>query len=958
MKNIFFHTSYTAALDAVMEDISRRKADLKRRHIVIVPDRCTLTAERALCDKLGGAFDAYVTTWSRLTGSGEGEYLPRKGSVMLVRSILAACRDKLKCYSRSWDAKGFASRMYDVISQLAVCDISPETIAARGDVKSEDIALIYSEYMKATGETLTDASGRMIALARTLEHTDIITNAVVYVVCFDAYTTLMTRVLGVMENKAIELRMYETVPEEWKFGEVELYASPATASAAKAIAARIVTEHRNGVSYDDMCVVTAALHPDELVRIFRENGVPYCATEGLTLAEHPLGVFLSGVITAKTRGYRPDDVIRLAKNAFSGVDKKDCDALERFVRRRGITYKLFLSPFEKEGAGSEYYERAEAGRSALASLLERMEGEGSVSERLEHMIDYAEQHYAQSLAEADEGRASPITKARELTALCGRLLAGVPDNIALDAFCEGMRETELSARPRLRGAVEIGSERDFRARRFSRVFVADFDSDTHPAVTSDDGLISDSEINELRESGAMLSPTTAEVNKRAADEFFLLLSGAEKIMLVYSEKAGDVLDVIKRGACSFTETSWAREEAMQSFSHDPYDLIKFNPTENMITERYLAALSEAHISGDEPYWLDYARKLSPDAGKWMLPDPVPESASAGNIMMGKTTGVTQLEVYGRCPRRHYFSYGLKLRTPEEAELSALDIGNILHEVAEKYVSREYDTDVDAAVEKLLTEALKRVEKNREDNERIMRLLFAEAKGLCCGIRNQIEAGSFRPSDTEAVLGENGKYKGLTLDAGEKKVLLRGKIDRIDLSEKLVRLIDYKTGSVSCELKDVRVGVKLQLLLYLAAMKLNGYVPAGAFYLSTRSDFSTKQPYSLVGFCVNSDEVLDAMDPCILSEGKSGLFQVRNGKNKRPKVCFGESGKQLDLLMDYAQSEASEMAKEISEGYIYPSPYEDSCSYCEYADCCGYGGASRRCGTPSLPDDKEGPDVGR
>ena len=169
-------------------------------------------------------------------------------------------------------------------------------------------------------------------------------------------------------------------------------------------------------------------------------------------------------------------------------------------------------------------------------------------------------------------------------------------------------------------------------------------------------------------------------------------------------------------------------------------------------------------------------------------------------------------------------------------------------------------------------------------------------------------------------------------------MLRGKIDRIDLSEKLVRLIDYKTGSVSCELKDVRVGVKLQLLLYLAAMKLNGYVPAGAFYLSTRSDFSTKQPYSLVGFCVNSDEVLDAMDPCILSEGKSGLFQVRNGKNKRPKVCFGESGKQLDLLMDYAQSEASEMAKEISEGYIYPSPYEDSCSYCEYADCCGYGGA--------------------
>lgn len=120
MKYNFSFPSYADALSAAIKDVAARKIDLGRRHIIIVPDRCTLTAERALCAATGGAFDAYVTTWSRLLPAGGG-YLPKKGSVMLVRRILAERRDELKCYQKSWSSKGFASRMYDVISQLRVC---------------------------------------------------------------------------------------------------------------------------------------------------------------------------------------------------------------------------------------------------------------------------------------------------------------------------------------------------------------------------------------------------------------------------------------------------------------------------------------------------------------------------------------------------------------------------------------------------------------------------------------------------------------------------------------------------------------------------------------------------------------------------------------------------------------------------------------------------------------------
>ena len=150
MKKIFSHNSYTAALSAVMDGLAFRRVDLSEKHIVVVPDRCTLTAERELCRRFGGAFDVRVTTWSRMfsQNADEGEYLPRKGSVILIRGILAECHDRLECYSGSWKTKGFASVMYDVINQLMSCGISPDEFRELcPNAKGKDIALVYGEYL-------------------------------------------------------------------------------------------------------------------------------------------------------------------------------------------------------------------------------------------------------------------------------------------------------------------------------------------------------------------------------------------------------------------------------------------------------------------------------------------------------------------------------------------------------------------------------------------------------------------------------------------------------------------------------------------------------------------------------------------------------------------------------------------------------------------------------------------
>ena len=776
-----------------------------------------------------------------------------------------------------------------------------------------------------------------------------------YVACFDAYTALMRKVMSVIEKKAKELFVYDVHAEGIAVGETEFYAAPSPVFAAKAIAARVAADRRNGVPYEEMCVVTAKEHPDELKRIFRENGVPYCASESLSLAEHPLGIFVLTALNALLRGYRAADVISLAKNPLSGCAKEECDAFERFALRRGITYKGFLSPFEKSACAGEYYENAEKCRQNVSELLTGMaeRAEKGILAAAEFAAGYAFSRYPDDLAAADEGRASARDKLTELIDLCRRLLGEKADAAVYDALSDGMRETELSARPRVTGAVEIGGERDFRARSFRRIYVADFDSDVHPAVVQDDGLLSDDETERIRSKGAELSPTAAEVNKRAADEFFLLLDGAEKVMLAYTEKEGNAADIIRRASARVTQGGWEQDRANLAGIVNPKDVIEYCPTENMLEEQYLSARSQILENGSRPAYYGSLKAVAGEkAEKYVMPDATETDEAAGALMIGKTTKVSQLESYFKCPRMNYFAYGLRLKKPERGELNALDIGSVLHKVAENYVRLMNEETPENAARKLLRDALAETGKDDiEANRRLTDILYKEAEGLCRGIRRQIKAGSFVPMATEAEFGEGKTFDALELSDGDGKIFLRGKIDRIDVYNDLARVIDYKTGNTDVKAGHVRAGLKIQLLLYLAVLIRAGYRPAGAFYFPTGADFTVSEPYLLVGFCDNSEEVLNATDPRILSEGKSVVTRPK-GRGKRKYVCGNESAEDIRKLTDYAVRVAAKAAAEISEGYIAPSPSENVCAYCDYADCCGYEGGERKAVKAELHPAKE------
>ena len=193
--------------------------------------------------------------------------------------------------------------------------------------------------------------------------------------------------------------------------------------------------------------------------------------------------------------------------------------------------------------------------------------------------------------------------------------------------------------------------------------------------------------------------------------------------------------------------------------------------------------------------------------------------------------------------------------------------------------------------------------------------------------------------------------------------LNGVADRVDLyknkdtGKAYVRVVDYKTGSKTFSLEDVRLGLNVQLLLYLFSIWKGNHtavtgesevLPAGAVYFSARPGDITsdkmlsreeakalvKKGISRSGLFLADEEVLFAMDhseqfiPVKMKAGKAAT-----AKNL---VSLEEFGKL------YTELEATivRISSEIKEGNAAANPLiregRSPCDYCSHYPICRHG----------------------
>jgi ATP-dependent helicase/nuclease subunit B len=366
---------------------------------------------------------------------------------------------------------------------------------------------------------------------------------------------------------------------------------------------------------------------------------------------------------------------------------------------------------------------------------------------------------------------------------------------------------------------------------------------------------------------------------------------------------------------------------------------------------------------------------------------------------------SRLEKFGRCPFAHFINYGLRPEEKRVFEIASREIGDIYHlclmrlsdhltkkgipithaespwmsitpEECAGFVSNFIETEGATYREGILTGG-------NEENYKASRM-----KSVCTDaaqiLIEHVQQGHIEEVFFEAEFGKSSRksFPPIEVIAGEQKVLIEGKIDRVDiLPGDYVKIIDYKSGSEKFDVEEAKAGWRLQLMLYLkAATGIDenengrtkfikedadvGMKPAGVFYfkldepmvnvsaidsevLAEKIKAEVRKSFKLDGIMVNEPEVVEsiagdfagASDIVAIKRNKEGMI-VGTSKDKLLSVEeFSELQQEIDTKI-------TQLCNELSEGSVAVRPKkvkeQSACTYCMYKSICNFDLAFEGC----------------
>ena len=335
------------------------------------------------------------------------------------------------------------------------------------------------------------------------------------------------------------------------------------------------------------------------------------------------------------------------------------------------------------------------------------------------------------------------------------------------------------------------------------------------------------------------------------------------------------------------------------------------------------------------------------------------------------TSISRLEAYRTCPFSYFLRYGLKLSDKEKLNIKPIDTGTFMHKIIDEFFKRTdnvkdiSDEEIKNIIEEIVNEELLEggkfmlTSKYRTLVQRLKRVLELSIKYIVESLR----CSEFDVLGTEMVFGRGANPPiEVKLDDG-RKVLIEGKIDRVDIAKmpdgKYIRIIDYKSSSRDLDLNKFVAGLQIQLVTYVDAVcKENTDVsPAGALYFTllepkilgntkniSKEDVEKliKENYRMQGLVLADVNVIKAMDTN-LKEGKSDVVPVTI--NKSGEINYSKSDtvtrKEFEKLQKYTNKIIKQISKEIVEGKIDLKPYysmkekNTPCRFCEYKSICQF-----------------------
>ena len=355
------------------------------------------------------------------------------------------------------------------------------------------------------------------------------------------------------------------------------------------------------------------------------------------------------------------------------------------------------------------------------------------------------------------------------------------------------------------------------------------------------------------------------------------------------------------------------------------------------------------------------------------------SPRAVRALYGSRIGLTasRLERIRTCHFSYFMEYGLKAKPRAPAAFDAPQIGTFLHFLLER-VTRDVQSlggfaQVDqealhALVRKYIDEYVETELRGLQDRDARFRYLFARLRRTACAVVDQaaeeLRCSDFVPVAFELsfVDGKDADLPAVVISEPDGELRVGGKVDRVDGWLKdgrlYLRVVDYKSGRKSFDLSAVRMGLDIQMLLYLFTLQKTGSArfgreiePAGVLYLPARDEILSAQrnipPDKLQaerekqlrrsGLLLAEPQVLQAMEHDALTEPRYLPLRVNKSGDLSGSLA---SAAQLGRLGRYVESLLHDIAREVRQGRIDADPCchteEDApCRWCDWAPACHF-----------------------
>ena len=264
---------------------------------------------------------------------------------------------------------------------------------------------------------------------------------------------------------------------------------------------------------------------------------------------------------------------------------------------------------------------------------------------------------------------------------------------------------------------------------------------------------------------------------------------------------------------------------------------------------------------------------------------------------------------------------------EETAVLAVDTGNFIHDLLEDSTKKIGEMPDENAMRayatergrEMLKQSVYAMQQDTKSGEYFTQKLLKEGVDVVAAAYRQVQ---------------NSKFVIEQMESEVQSDIFRGKVDRVDGTEKYVRVIDYKTGKIDDSATSYYTGQKMQMQLYMSELK-GERVPAGVFYFPASVEYVDEDEgrFRMKGFLNGDSDALLCGDIHLTEEKKSEYFPaaLKNGGNAK-RVMDEETFRDF---LDYSVLAARQGVKELKEGFIAPTPYAGNCEYCKFGGMCGF-----------------------